>query len=150
MRAVILAGGKGTRLLPYTTVFPKPLMPIGDMPILEVVLRQLKGAGITRVTMAVGHLVELLQAFFGDGARLGRARYLEVGHYWDLPTLAKTLVGPRERVVAYPFSGYWLDMGRPGDYGRAVEEFRTAPRRAGGPPPADVLNVRLPDWLRNR
>lgn len=71
MRAVILAGGKGQRLRPYTTVLPKPLMPIGDMPILEVVLRQLKAAGITRVTMAVGYLGQLLQAFFGDGTRLG-------------------------------------------------------------------------------
>lgn len=71
MRAVILAGGKGQRLRPYTTVLPKPLMPIGDMPILEVVLRQLRRAGVTRVTMAVGHLAELLQAFFGDGGRLG-------------------------------------------------------------------------------
>jgi NDP-sugar pyrophosphorylase family protein len=71
MRAVILAGGKGQRLRPYTTVLPKPLMPIGDMPILEVVLRQLKRAGVTHVTMAVGHLAELLQAFFGDGRRLG-------------------------------------------------------------------------------
>ena len=73
MRAVILAGGKGQRLRPYTTVLPKPLMPIGDMPILEVVLRQLAAAGFTRVTMAVGHLGELLQAFFGDGKRLGLA-----------------------------------------------------------------------------
>jgi len=71
MRAVILAGGKGRRLRPYTTVLPKPLMPIGDMSILEVVLRQLRRAGILRVTMAVGHLAELLQAFFGDGKRLG-------------------------------------------------------------------------------
>ncbi|HEX6137909.1 MAG TPA: sugar phosphate nucleotidyltransferase, partial [Casimicrobiaceae bacterium] len=71
MRAVILAGGKGQRLRPYTTVLPKPLMPIGDMPILEVVLRQLAHAGVTHVTMAVGHLGELLQAFFGDGKRLG-------------------------------------------------------------------------------
>ena len=73
MRAVILAGGKGQRLRPYTTVLPKPLMPIGDMPILEVVLRQLRAAGVTRVTMAVGHLGELLKAFFGDGKRLGLA-----------------------------------------------------------------------------
>ena len=68
MRTVILAGGKGQRLRPYTTVLPKPLMPIGDMPILEVVLRQLAHAGVTHVTMAVGHLGELLQAFFGDGS----------------------------------------------------------------------------------
>lgn len=71
MRAVILAGGKGQRLRPYTTVLPKPLMPIGDMPILEVVLRQLARAGVTQVTMAVGYLAELMQAFFGDGHRLG-------------------------------------------------------------------------------
>ncbi|HUT15723.1 MAG TPA: sugar phosphate nucleotidyltransferase [Anaerolineae bacterium] len=69
MRAVILAGGKGTRLAPYTTVFPKPLVPIGDMPILEVVVRQLRGAGVNQITMAVGHLAELLMAFFGDGSR---------------------------------------------------------------------------------
>jgi NDP-mannose synthase len=73
MRAIILAGGKGQRLRPYTTVLPKPLMPIGDMPILEVVLRQLRRAGITRVTIAVGYLAELVQAFFGDGRRLGLA-----------------------------------------------------------------------------
>lgn len=71
MRAVILAGGKGQRLRPYTTVLPKPLMPIGDMPILEVVLRQLKAAGVTHVTMAVGYLAELMEAFFRDGSRLG-------------------------------------------------------------------------------
>lgn len=67
MQTVILAGGKGTRLKPYTTVLPKPLMPIGDYPILEVILRQLKYHGTTDITMAVGHLKELIQAFFSDG-----------------------------------------------------------------------------------
>jgi NDP-mannose synthase len=230
MRAVILAGGKGTRLLPYTTVLPKPLMPIGDMPILEVVLRQLKAAGIDRVTMAVGHLAELLQAFFGDGKRFGLPidysmeekplgtvgpltlipdlngtllimngdvlttldyrdlierhresgaivtiasyvrqvkidfgvieadaanvltgyvekpkldyrvsmgiyvfesevlRYLRPAEYRDFPDLVKTLVAEGKKVISYPFSGYWLDMGRPDDYARAVEEFES--RRA--------------------
>ena len=71
MKAVILAGGKGTRLAPYTKVLPKPLMPIGDMPILEVILRQIKLAGINDVVLTVGHLSELLRAFFQDGARLG-------------------------------------------------------------------------------
>lgn len=71
MRGVILAGGKGTRLAPYTTVFPKPLMPVGDMPILEVVVRQLSHFGITDVTMAVGHLAELIIAYFGDGSHYG-------------------------------------------------------------------------------
>ena len=71
MNAVILAGGRGRRLAPYTTILPKPLMPIGDMPILEVVMRQLKHAGFDDITMAVGYLAELLTAYFGDGARFG-------------------------------------------------------------------------------
>jgi len=229
MRAVILAGGKGQRLKPYTTVLPKPLMPIGDMPILEVVLRQLRRAGITRVTMAVGHLAELLQAFFGDGKRLGleidysiedrplgtvgpltlipslgdepvflmmngdllttldyraliehhRKRdalatiatyrrsvkidfgvietssndvlvdyiekpafdyqvsmgvycfdsrvlgWLKHGEYRDFPDLIKALITSRETVAAYPFDGYWLDIGRPDDYAVAIDEFES-------------------------
>ena len=225
MRAIILAGGKGTRLRPYTTVLPKPLMPIGDMPILEVVLRQLKAADITHVTIAVGHLWQLLQAFFGDGRRFGlkidysleekplgtvgpltlisgledtfilmngdvlttldyrelirfhRERaasatiasyvrevkidfgvietdgescvsnyiekptfdyrvsmgvyvfepdvigYLKSHEYRDFPDLIKTLVAADRKVVSYPFSGYWLDIGRPDDYARAIDEF---------------------------
>lgn len=71
MRAVILAGGKGTRLAPYTTVLPKPLMPIGDMPILEIVLRQLAHHGFNDVTLAVGHLAELLMAYCGSGEKFG-------------------------------------------------------------------------------
>ncbi|MEE9403822.1 MAG: sugar phosphate nucleotidyltransferase [Algisphaera sp.] len=69
MRAIILAGGKGRRLEPYTISFPKPLVPVGDMPILEIVIRQLKAAGFTRITLAVGHLAELLMAYFGDGSK---------------------------------------------------------------------------------
>jgi NDP-sugar pyrophosphorylase family protein len=72
-RAVIMAGGKGTRLAPYTTVLPKPLMPIEDQPILEVVIRQLRHFGFRRVTISVGHLAELIMAFFGDGKRWGVA-----------------------------------------------------------------------------
>ena len=68
-RAVILAGGRGTRLRPYTVVLPKPLMPIGDYPILEVVIRQLARHGFDRVTMAVNHQAELIKAFFGDGSK---------------------------------------------------------------------------------
>jgi NDP-sugar pyrophosphorylase family protein len=229
MRAIILAGGKGQRLRPYTTVLPKPLMPIGDMPILEVVLRQLRRAGITRVTMAVGHLAELIQAFFGNGRRLGveidysfedrplgtvgpltlipglrdegtflmmngdllttldyrelvkrhcesnaaatiatfrrnvqidfgvietdaadrltgyvekpsfdyrvsmgvycfDARVLDrlhPGEYRDFPDLVKTLIAAGEPVMSYPFDGYWLDIGRPDDYARAIDEFES-------------------------
>ena len=223
MRAVILAGGKGQRLRPYTTVLPKPLMPIGDMPILEVVLRQLKAAGVKRVTMAIGHLGELLRAFFGDGKRLGleidysvesrplgtvgplalipslreelttldysqlvrrhresaaavtiatyrrevkidfgviesdpatnlltgyvekpsfdyrvsmgvycfRAKVLErlrPDEYCDFPDLIKSHLAAGEPVASYPFDGYWLDMGRPDDYTKAIDEFES--RRA--------------------
>lgn len=71
VRVVILAGGKGTRLKPYTTVFPKPLMPINDMPILEVVLRQLKSFGFEKITLSVNHLAELIQTFFGNGSKFG-------------------------------------------------------------------------------
>jgi NDP-sugar pyrophosphorylase family protein len=71
MKAVILAGGKGARLAPYTKILPKPLMPIGDMPILEIMLRQMKRAGVSDVILTVGHLAELLHAFFQDGERLG-------------------------------------------------------------------------------
>ena len=70
-RAILLAGGKGTRLRPYTVVLPKPLMPIGDYPILEVVVRQLARSGFGRITMAVNHQAELIKAFFGDGAKWG-------------------------------------------------------------------------------
>ena len=68
-RAVILAGGRGTRLRPYTVVLPKPLMPVGEYPILEVVIRQLAHHGFTHITMAVNHQAELIRAFFGDGSK---------------------------------------------------------------------------------
>lgn len=71
MQAVILAGGKGTRLKPFTTSIPKPLMPIDDIPILEVVLKQLKAAGVTDVVITVNHLADLIMAFFGNGSKLG-------------------------------------------------------------------------------
>ncbi|MEN4017086.1 MAG: sugar phosphate nucleotidyltransferase [Methanobacterium sp.] len=69
MKAVILAGGKGTRLKPYTTVFPKPLMPIGNKPVLEIVIGQLKSYGFDEIILAVGHLAELIKAFFNDGSK---------------------------------------------------------------------------------
>lgn len=71
--AVILAGGKGTRLRPYTIVLPKPLMPIGEFPILEVIVRQLTRHGFERITMAVNHQAEIIKAFFGDGSKWGVA-----------------------------------------------------------------------------
>lgn len=231
MKAVILAGGKGQRLAPYSTVLPKPLMPIGDMPILEVVLRQLQRHGCTEATLAVGHLAELLMAFFGDGSKLGirltysiedkplgtagplalaqgldRAffvmngdvltdldytdlyrfhrergalatiavtertvptdfgvlqtdsdnsvlnyiekptnsyrvsmgvyvfdpavlRFIKPDTYFDFPDLVKLLLREKLPVAAYPFSGYWQDIGRPDDYARATEDFDRNIRR---------------------
>jgi NDP-mannose synthase len=70
-RAVVLAGGTGTRLRPYTVVLPKPLMPIGDYPILEVIVRQLGRQGFTRITLAVNHQANIIKAFFGDGNKWG-------------------------------------------------------------------------------
>jgi NDP-sugar pyrophosphorylase family protein len=76
--AVILAGGKGTRLAPLTTVLPKPLMPLGDGPILDVLLRQLAVQGWREVTLAVGHMASLIRAYCGNGSRYGlKLRYLE-------------------------------------------------------------------------
>lgn len=67
-RAVVLAGGLGTRLRPYTAVIPKPLLPVGEQPILEIVLRQLQRHGFEHVSIATGHLAQLIEAFFGDGS----------------------------------------------------------------------------------
>jgi NDP-sugar pyrophosphorylase family protein len=70
-RAIILAGGKGTRLRPYTVVLPKPLMPLGDYPILEIIVRQLVNAGFDHITLTVNHQADLIKSFFGDGSKWG-------------------------------------------------------------------------------
>ncbi|MGQ0607515.1 MAG: nucleotidyltransferase family protein [Chloroflexota bacterium] len=71
--AVLLAGGKGTRLRPYTTSLPKPLVPVGDLSIVEIVLRQLARQGFERATIAIGHLGHLIRAVVGDGTQWGIA-----------------------------------------------------------------------------
>ena len=226
MRAVILAGGRGTRLAPYTYVLPKPMMPIGDKAILEILLRQIKRAGINHVVLTVGHLAGLMRAFFQDGQQydlditysyeatpLGTAGplalvpnldktfmvsngdvltlldfndfinfhheqggicsiamhkhkvhidlgvveqnngdyvitgyvekptldyrvsmgvyifeprvldYIPKNEYLDFPDLVKTLLANGERVIGYPFNGYWRDLGNPGDYTQACLDF---------------------------
>jgi len=70
-RAIILAGGKGTRLKPYTISLPKPLVPIGDKPILEIILCQLKKHGFDHITITVNHMADIIQAFFDDGSKWG-------------------------------------------------------------------------------
>jgi len=77
MHAVILAGGKGVRLRPYTTALPKPLVPIGDQhAILEIVMRQLAASGFTTCTIAIGHLGHIIRAYVGNGSQWG----LRVGY----------------------------------------------------------------------
>lgn len=225
MKAVILAGGKGTRLKPYTLVFPKPLVPIHNKPILEIIIEQLAKSGFTEVIMAVGHLVELIQAFFGDGSKykikIGYSRenkplgtagpllkikdeledtflmmngdiltdldisklvdfhkknramatialtrrsvhidygvietneeinltnwiekpnvdylvsmgiyilepgvidYIPANQMYDFPDLIKALMDDNKLVKGYVYDGYWLDIGRPEDYEKALNE----------------------------
>ncbi|MCB2209925.1 NTP transferase domain-containing protein [bacterium] len=226
MKAVILAGGRGTRLAPYTYVIPKPLMPISDMAILEVILYQMKRSGINKVVLTVGHLANLIQAFFQDGHKydldisyshetkpLGTAgplaqvedltstfmvcngdvltmmhfrelidfhhknggictiamherkhqvdlgiieqnngnyevsnyvekptfeykvsmglyifepavlKYIPNGEYLDFPDLVLKLLRNGEKVIGYPYSGYWMDLGNHEDYDQANKDF---------------------------
>ena len=71
VQAVILAGGKGSRLRPYTKVLPKPLVPLDDFPISEIIIRQLKFYGLKNIVISTGHLAELIETYFGDGRRWG-------------------------------------------------------------------------------
>jgi len=94
--AVILAGGKGTRLRPYTVALPKPLMPVGEYPILEVIVRQLRSNGFERVALAVNHQADLLRAYFGDGTRWG----LKVDY--SLEQMALSTMGPLKLISDLP------------------------------------------------
>lgn len=225
MKAVVLAGGKGTRLAPYTKILPKPLMPIGDMPILEVLICQMARFGIEDIVITVGHLSELLRSFFQDGSRFGVrisynfedkplgtagplamveglestflvtngdvltdldfntliefhreqkatatiamhrrsihidlgviecngsyeienyvekptleytvsmgiyvfepkvAEYIPCGSYLDFPDLVLKLLKNGEKVIGFPFEGYWQDLGRKDDYEQATADF---------------------------
>jgi NDP-sugar pyrophosphorylase family protein len=78
MKAVLLVGGQGTRLRPLTFSIPKPLLPVGERPILQIIIEQLKDAGFTELVLATGYQAELIQAFCGDGSRFGVAvRYVK-------------------------------------------------------------------------
>ena len=95
---VVLAGGKGTRMLPYTTALPKPLMPVGNYPILEILLKQLAAHGYHSVTLAVGHLAGLVQAYFNDGRELG----LELAYAYETKPLGTA--GPLARLPRFDSS----------------------------------------------
>jgi NDP-sugar pyrophosphorylase family protein len=240
MRAVIMAGGLGTRLAPYTTVLPKPLMPLGDRPILDVLIRQLVRAGVERVTISTGHLGGILEAWvrhkddfgvpidflyesepLGTAGALGsledtggtflamngdvlttlefgallefhrargavatmatRERSVRVeygvvhtddehritaldekptltytvsmgiyafesvvvdeipeGQRLDFPDLLMKLAGQGKEVCAYPFDGYWRDIGNHDDYEQAIIDFEQAPGEFLDPLPPDL------------
>lgn len=224
MRAVLLAGGKGTRLYPYTAVFPKPLVPIGDRPVLEILIHQLKFYGFTEITLCVGHLADLLVVYFGDGSKFGvkinysfeekplgtigplrllkdlpetflvangdllvdtnfreiwnkhnkskalltigtkeRNEKIDLGvletqkdqvvsfkekpeftfkvsagiyifskkilnyiprdSYFDFPGLVQKLLKKNQKICSYNIPGFWLDIGRPDDYQKAIDKF---------------------------
>jgi len=226
MKAIILAGGKGVRLLPHTAFIPKPLVPIGEKPILEIILRQLISYGLNDIAISVGHLSGLIEAYFQNSdikklAKISYVRenkplgtagslslikglkdtfivmngdilttldykklidfhkraksiltiatykksvdidlgvmetnkenilmryiekpkesfkvsmgiyvyepavmdYIEPGKYLDFPSLVNKLLKAGEKVMSFPFEGYWLDIGRHEDYAKAQEEF---------------------------
>ncbi len=81
MRAVILAGGLGMRLRPYTTILPKPLVPVGDRPILEHIIRRLNACGVSSIDMCVGHLGELIRVYFSQQDKLPLE--LEMRWHWE-------------------------------------------------------------------
>jgi NDP-sugar pyrophosphorylase family protein len=100
-KAVILAGGKGSRLAPYTTVLPKPLLPIGDRAILDIVVRQLRGHGFTDMTFAVGYLAHLIRAVFSDGSDHGVSiAYHEEDHPLGTAGALATVEGLDETFLA--------------------------------------------------
>jgi NDP-sugar pyrophosphorylase family protein len=94
--AVVLAGGLGSRLRPYTVVLPKPLMPVGEMPILEVIIKQLARNGFQRIILAVNHQAEILRAFFGNGEKLG------VDIAYSLETKPLGTMGPLRFIESLP------------------------------------------------
>jgi NDP-mannose synthase len=101
MRAVILAGGQGTRLRPYTAVLPKPLVPVGDRPILELIIRQLADEGFKEIDLCVGHLGGLIRAYFEEG--VAKPEGLELRYHWEREPLgtagALRLVDPPDGPV---------------------------------------------------
>lgn len=123
-RAVILAGGKGTRLRPYTVALPKPLMPIGEYPILEVIIRQLRQSGFGHITLAVNHQADLFRAFFGNGDKWG------VTIDYSLEHMALSTMGPLKLIHDLP--EHFLVMN--GDilsdvpYGRFLDEHAAQDR----------------------
>lgn len=120
MQAVILAGGKGTRLRPFTTALPKPLVPVGDYPILEIILRQLRWHGFREVVISTGHLAELIEAYCGDGRRWKLdIRYVRESRPLSTAGALKLIRGLQPRFLT--ING---DILTTLDYGKLMREHR--------------------------
>jgi NDP-sugar pyrophosphorylase family protein len=110
VKAVVFAGGEGARLLPYTSVLPKPLLPVGDRPVLEIIVAQLREAGITEIVLATGYLSSLIETYFGDGSNWGvhitynreKRQLGTVGALPDVPGLDETFIMMNGDVLATP------------------------------------------------
>ena len=116
MRAVILAGGKGTRLRPYTTVLPKPLVPVADRPILELVIRQLALHGFERIDLSVGHLGGLIKAYFDHVELPG----VELHYSWEDAPLGTAGALKRIEGLDEPFLVMNGDVLTTLDYGQLI------------------------------
>lgn len=95
-RAVLLAGGKGTRLKPYTINMPKPLVPVGDMPIIEIIIRKLVKSGFNHITITVNHMANMIQEFCGDGSKWG------IKIDYSLETKPLSTMGPLKLIKDLP------------------------------------------------
>lgn len=95
-RAILLAGGKGTRLRPYTLTMPKPLVPIGDMPIIEIIIRQLVKFGFEHITITVNHMADMIKEFCGDGSKWG----IKIDYSLEIKPLST--MGPLKLITDLP------------------------------------------------
>ena len=120
-QAVILAGGKGTRLRPFTATLPKPLVPVGDYPIIEIVLRQLRHFGFTDIIISTGHLAELIEAYCGNGRRWGvKIRYVREDKPLSTAGALKLIRGLQPRFLTINGDVLTtLDFGKLYDYHRS-------------------------------
>jgi NDP-mannose synthase len=121
MRAVVLAGGRGTRLRPYTAVLPKPLLPIGDGPVLEIVIQQLQAAGFDHITLATGYMAELIEAVL-DQRRNGYTAGATIDYVRETEPLGT--VGPLATIgdLDEPFLVMNGDVLTDLDYRRLLED----------------------------
>ena len=134
MRAVILAGGLGTRLRPYTTILPKPLVPVGGRPILERILHQLSAHGITEVDLCVAHLGDLIRVYFSESRACPEGMTLR-WHYEDeplgtagalnvVPDLAGTFIAMNGDVLSNLNFGELLECHRRYDAALTIAMYR--------------------------